>query len=412
MSRAHGLVPWLRSVAPVLVVVLSIVLANATDWSVPEQQLARKILAATAARQVSLSFENRSSLGRRDSDILQNGMRSAIETLGMRLVPSAQATANITVSLSENVSSYVWVAQITPAEGDGSIVMVSVPRSAGSSQTHDSVPLMLRKFPLWEQNDPILDLAVLEESAVPSRIAVLGPGRLSLYRMQGGRWQQEQALEIAHPNPWPRDLRGRLIPASDHLLDIYLPGVFCQTAGNPTLTLTCREGSEPWPLVSRPSTPPVAVRAEFALGRNFFTGVVSPAVGNSSGLGAFYSAAPVPRDGSVFWVLTGIDRQVHIVDGGRDRAIQANWGSDIATVRTSCGAGSQVLATSSGDGPDTVRAYEVPERDPVAVSGPIEFPGLISALWTEAKGDTAIAVARNQESGSYEAFRLAVACSQ
>jgi hypothetical protein len=33
-------------------------------------------------------------------------------------------------------------------------------------------------------------------------------------------------------------------------------------------------------------------------------------------------------------------------------------------------------------------------------------------LWTEAKGDTAIAVAKNHETGSYEAFRLAVACSQ
>jgi len=42
----------------------------------------------------------------------------------------------------------------------------------------------------------------------------------------------------------------------------------------------------------------------------------------------------------------------------------------------------------------------------------VDFPGAITALWTEAKGDTAIAVAKNHETGSYEAFRLAVACSQ
>ena len=38
-----------------------------------------------------------------------------------------------------------------------------------------------------------------------------------------------------------------------------------------------------------------------------------------------------------------------------------------------------------------MRAYEFPDRDPVAVSAAIEFPGPITALWTEAKGDTSVA---------------------
>ena len=60
-----------------------------------------------------------------------------------------------------------------------------------------------------------------------------------------------------------------------------------------------------------------------------------------------------------------------------------------------------------------MRAYEFPDRDPVAVSAAVDFPGgIVTALWTEAKGDTAIAVVRNRETGSYEAFRLAVACGQ
>jgi hypothetical protein len=71
-----------------------------------------------------------------------------------------------------------------------------------------------------------------------------------------------------------------------------------------------------------------------------------------------------------------------------------------------------VLATSPGDQEDAVHAYEFPDRDPVAVSAALDLPGAITALWTEAKGDTAIAVARNRETGSYEAFRLALACSQ
>jgi len=95
--------------------------------------------------------------------------------------------------------------------------------------------------------------------------------------------------------------------------------------------------------------------------------------------------------------------------------MKLDWGSDLASLKTSCGAGWQVLATSSEEGSaDSVRAYEFPDRDPVAVSAAVDFPGagVVTALWTEAKADTAIAVVRNRETGSYEAFRLAVACSQ
>jgi hypothetical protein len=76
--------------------------------------------------------------------------------------------------------------------------------------------------------------------------------------------------------------------------------------------------------------------------------------------------------------------------------------------------GWQVLATSNEEGTgDSIRAYEFPDRDPIAVSAAIDFQDSgITALWTEAKGDTAIAVVKNRETGRYEAFRLAVVCSQ
>ena len=102
-----------------------------------------------------------------------------------------------------------------------------------------------------------------------------------------------------------------------------------------------------------------------------------------------------------------------MVDGMSEQASRLEWGSDIASVRTACGAGWQVLAASSGDQPaKSVRAYEFPDRDPVAVSSAIDFPGEITALWTESKGDSAIAIVNNRETGSYEAYRLAVACGQ
>jgi hypothetical protein len=98
---------------------------------------------------------------------------------------------------------------------------------------------------------------------------------------------------------------------------------------------------------------------------------------------------------------------------GTERVLKLNWGSDIAGIKTSCGAGWQLLATTSADGStDSIRAHEIPDRDPVAVSAAVDFSGPITGMWTEERGDTVVAIAKNRETGSYEAFRVAVSCSQ
>lgn len=420
-----------RVVAKFSCVLLGLTMAaRAADWSGPEQQLARKIAAVTGPGAVAFSVENRSSLGKRDSEIIQNGLRAALEGLGIRFVKAEQSAATVAISLSENPASYVWVAEIRQGEGEVAVVIVTAPRPMGSTATHESVPLSLRRIPLWTQDDPILDVAVLEENATPTRIAVLDPEKVSLYRWQGGKWQQEQTLGIAHARPWPRDLRGRLIPAKDHLLDVYLPGVICQSAAGAQVALSCRESDDPWPLVpaalsggtvsvfpsagsASATIPPVV--AFYAPTRNFFTGALTPGVGKFRTVSKFYSAALLPREKYLLWLFAATDGRVHLVDGMSDQITRLDWGSNLTSVKTSCGAGWQVLATSSHEGTaDSVRAYEFPDRDAVAVSAAIDFRGVgvITTLWTEAKGDAAVAVVRNRETGSYEAFRLAVACSQ
>lgn len=405
--------------------------ADAADWTIPEQQLARKIVAVTGPGAVALSIENRSSLTRRDSEIVQNGLRNELAALGLHFVKAEQAAATVTISLSENSTAYVWVAEIRQSAGESSIVMVSPPRPQGSATVRDSVPMTLRKTLLWTQETPILDIAVLDESgATPTHIAVLDSESVSIYRWQGAKWQLEQPLAITHVRPWPRDLRGRLIPARDHLFDVYLPGRFCQSTNAAPLSLNCRESDDPWGLLSgtlnggtMSAFPSAGIgngattlvpqeRAFFAPSRNFFTGAVTPAIGKFTTVMKFYSAAVLPREKYTLWLFAGIDGQVHLLDGVSDQGARLGWGSDLASVRTACGAGWQVLASSSGEGSDSVRAYEIPDRDPVAVTAGVDFPGPISALWTEERGDTAVAVARSQDTGNYEAFRLAMVCSQ
>ena len=65
----------------------------AADWNGPEQELARKVASVTGPGAVALTVENRSSLGRRDSAIITNGLRAALGAAGLRLVKPEQAAA-------------------------------------------------------------------------------------------------------------------------------------------------------------------------------------------------------------------------------------------------------------------------------------------------------------------------------
>lgn len=389
--------------------------ASASDWNSAEKQLAQKIAAVTGPGAAALTIQNRSSLGKRDTEIVQNGLQSALQEVGVRLVNSEQAAASIAISLSESQTAYVWVAEVRQGVAESAIVMVSVPRSAATARLPDSMPMTLGKTLLWTGNDPILDLAIVEGDASPMRIAVLGPEDLSLYRVQAGKWQTEQMLAISHLKPWPLDLHGRLVPRGNHALDVYLPGVFCHMAS--ASALNCRQSDDPWPLGTMNSSslgaspgPPLA--GFFTPRRNFFTGAIAPSIGKFSAAPKFYSAAFLLRDKYILWLFAATDGKLHVIDGIRDQVLETDWGSDIATVRTNCGAGWQVLATKADEqNGDSVRAYEVPDRDPIAVSGPMSFPGKVTALWTQASGDNAIAVAKSSETGSYEAYRLTVACN-
>ena len=95
MSRALRRTPSLRSVGQLCCVLMGLAMtARAVDWSGPERQLAGKIVAVTGAGAITLTVENRSSLGRRDSEVIQNGLRSALESAGIRFARSDRATSD------------------------------------------------------------------------------------------------------------------------------------------------------------------------------------------------------------------------------------------------------------------------------------------------------------------------------
>jgi hypothetical protein len=383
--------------------------AWAGDWSAPEQELVRKIVAVTGPGAVALEVVNRSSLGPAEVDAIRSALRNQLNAAGLTFVNPDQAVASVQVSLSENLRTHVWIARIQQGNNPPATEIVSWPRMEPGTPVHEPSVLVIRKIQLWAQDERIVDVAVIDTS--PPRIIVLNADQLALYSLQNGRWQTEETFPISHTRPWPRDLRGRLMLSRDHLFDAYLPGVFCSSTATSPLKVSCHDRDDPWPVASEQT----GLKSFFSPTRNFFTGALAPGIGQQSVVPPFYSAASLPRDKYVLWVMAGVDGQIRQVDGMNVQTIfRPSWGSDIASVKTGCGSGTQVLVSSSSEGsaPDTIRAFEFPDRDPVAVSQPLELGGSIISLWTEASGSTAVAVVQHQETGKYEAFRLTISCGQ
>jgi hypothetical protein len=379
------------------------------------RQLARKIAAAAGPGAFALEVTNRSSLDEKSVREVRSALEAELYVEGVHIAKAEQAMGTVEVVLSESLREYVWTAEILIGSDEKKVALVSLPRSTTGSPITAAMPIVLRTTLLFSQDQPMLDAALVEMPG-GSRLLVLDGGMVAIYHQQGtntaGRWELEASLPIAHSRTFPRDLRGRLLLRRDHPFDVYLPGTFCRAnsiAAAP-LTLTCNDTEDPWPLTPDDGS----VRAFFAPKRNFFPGALSPGIGKVSNVPSFYSAAALPRSSYTLWAFAAVDGSLHLVDGVTDQLVRgAKWGSDLAAVHSSCGTGAQLLVSESGDMQrDSLRALEIPDRDPVAVSAAMEFDGrgVIVALWPETSGNGAVAIVKRKDTGWYEAYRVSISC--
>src|SRR6202035_6019251 len=95
-----------------------------------EEQLATKIVAVTGARTMAVEVVNRSSLNSASADDIRRGLLTKLASKGGRFVTAEQAAARVRVSLSEDLQSYVWVAEILLSASETAVVMISLPRPA------------------------------------------------------------------------------------------------------------------------------------------------------------------------------------------------------------------------------------------------------------------------------------------
>lgn len=380
----------------------------ALDWRAPEAQLAEKIAAVTGPGVIALEVNNRSSIGAAEVESIRRGIISDLGTSGIRVWDPDQAAAVVKITLSENLQNYIWVAEVQQGTAEPSVLMISIPRPDLAVNAQNAFPLALHMTPLISSPDPILDAVVLEGN--PRRVVALGASAVIIYEFKDNRWVQGQSLAINHEHPFPRDLLGRIVLRSDHPFDAYLPGLACRSANASPLTMNCSRNDDPWPL----QTPDFGVSAFFSPTRNFFTGALAPGIGKQKAAPPFYSAAALPRDKYALWIFEGTDGQLHLLDGINEQiAPKIRWGSDLAATHADCRPGWQVLATSPGsDVGDWIQGFELPDREPAAVSQKLAVNGNVTALWTAPDGKSAVAVYRDLDSGDYEAVQLTLTCNQ
>lgn len=342
-------------------------------------ELARRILAQAERQAISLEVRNASSLA--PAEVTR--VRQAL----VRELPSGAApgqSAAVTVTLSENVQGYVWIAELLRGE-KREVIILSVARAPAPRV---EPPLSLERQFLAEEAEPILDAAVLGDT-----LLVLEPARLWLYGRASRGWERAQSLEIPQAKVWPRDVRGRLQEQAASFR-AWLPGLLCTGTLQPSPALQCAESAAPWPVEPGGSV--------LASGRNYFL---------ADGLPPFFSSA---RAGDAL-LIAGADGGIRVY-AGQTQAPGAisGWGSDLAAVETRCGGGRQVLATHGGESgeADSVQAFEITDGQPAAASAPVEFSGPVTALWTAPGNDGAVAVVRDLKKGTYAAYRLSISCSR
>jgi len=348
----------------------------------------------------SVSFQNISVLPPDLQESVQNAIFTALRNAGIQMENAGPSPARIEITFSEDWQGYVWIASIQQG-GNRKVVMQKVARPEHVTATRAPM-LTIRKSTVWLQASPILDF--FQDGHT---LALLEPDQVSVYTSDSGQWRLRYVLGITHAQPWPRDLRGRLVMNGSQV-SVFLPGTRCSGSTSPP-TLDCHAGDDPWPVDQG------GVVGFYSPRRNFFTGLLAgPSAGAS--VVPFFSAAAWQTGDTHQWLFSGTDGRTRLYqyDLSAPAAVFNSWGSNMAAVHSSCGSGWQALVSAPTDSvrPDSVQAVEVLGREALPVSAPIDLAGPVQALWAAGKNGDAVNGVLKSPTGQYEAFTLTVNCSR
>ena len=355
--------------------------------------LARKVATAVHGGVVSLAQQNLSSLNGTEFSHLNDVFQEELQARGVKISPN-QSTFKIIFTVASGLSGYMGVAQIE--RGDTSTTeMEPLGRAADFSPSEVSSGMTLHKEFLFAQESPIADVAF----ASGGKYAIaLGRQEIYSYDLKGEQWQSGGFQRLPTHSTLSRELRGAYYFGVDTNA-AYLPGEFCGISVLEHKGWSC----EPF----RDHMPVRAVDPEGLVGKKV----------------PWISAARLEADGGMRVILTGKDGLARLYEGGSEPVTTIpDWGGEIASVKSGCGFGWQILATGKNDwtAPDTIQAFEIKDHAPRLVSQTLDFSGPVIALHNPSSWNSvdrvdaqdAVAIVHNLQTGRYEAYRLTISCAE
>lgn len=331
------------------------------------RQIAKNILASGDAAHVSgysLAPEFAAETARAQS-LLERALRRP---------PGRDAgTVEVVVTATRNVSGPLLVVQIQ--KGDEKSV---------ETANYLSPPVVRVLRPaltaslLWEQQEPILDVAIAGD-----RMLVLSPAQIQRSDRVNGKWQPGISATLAMLAP-SRDPRGKLVISDDNVTAFLSAGT-CTGTWNPGLQLTCTQTAGEFQIEGE----------QF----HFLTGENTLETANGEKL---YSLA---RAGD-FRLFSSTDGTIHGARGEQSFAF-TGWGSDIASLAARCTGNPAVIASSPATA-DNLTAYEIAGPNPRAISDSLPLKGAVTALWPAPEGT--LAVVHETATGRYAAYLVSLDC--
>jgi hypothetical protein len=385
---------FLLSVAPCM---------QSQDFTSPVSQFVAKIVSRAPSESASLVVRNRSSLSDSAVSAIRTELQRQLQARGWNLKKAnpEEDESSLIVTLGENVTGYVWTGLLT-SEDSTQVVFFDLSRPKGQSPSTNSIVSLSRTL-LIVSDAPLLDITLLEGKIVEgAHLLALTSSSVQAFQLQSSQWHSIQNQPLGFDAIASRDLRGRIVPNQGSSFDAFLPGLHCTGVVTATLTLTCRQSDDPWPLADDRR-----MLAFYAAHRNYFNGVITGANGVTENTIPFYSMAAL-TDRSIYTDVDGHGRLA--VPGRRPAPISERWGSSVAAIQSSC-QGDVVVATSPGDfnTGDAATAFRVSGSEFVAASEPLSFSGPVVSLKSSTDHQQAFAVVASP-SGRYEAYLLTARC--
>lgn len=342
-----------------------------------------------------------------DLEALKKTIVAELHLVGFRVVADSSYDLSIQVTLSKNLRGLLLLAAYSSDEKESAVIVPFESSDLDPGQWLTGVHL--DRELIFADDSPILDFACVG-TGTSCQTLVLHAGKVSLMAAE----LNYPSAPIPHEKAWPRDMRGRLtVSGSD--FEINVEGTSCSGNVSRVEAMKCNPpGDHPW-IFNGPRNE--STSGSISGNQNWFEWTLTAGPNAIQPQRSFiYSIAGLEVNGEPAWAASGADGKVRVFPekGSEPLGSASGWGSDIATVKSDCGAGWQILATQPVDRTeiDAITAYELAGGEFRAVSDPMEMDGPIVAMWSGEGGGPARTVVRNLKTGDYEAYFIKVGCSR